>query len=221
MKKILSLLVLLAGITAVHAQEKSIQKSDFEAVIKSATDILKTTPHRITVTQKTDVNGKSQENSSAIVEVASSDKLRSVRETKSLNQNSKREFVRIGDKSYSRENDGQWKQAAMPVNPNEGMTKTVDEQLQYQSLGKETLNNLAANVYVKTKTSKMIDSSNNREILSTEKVKYWFDGNGALIKREMARENRVGEKTFHFMTTAVFDYDKNIQVVAPAMAVKQ
>lgn len=223
MKAVLCLLWILAGFTIISAQETVIQKSDFETIIKNATDILKAKPHRVTVTSKTNVNGKPQESTSAktIVEVAATDKRRSVREYKSATQNSKREFIRFGDKTYSRENEGQWKQGGMQNSPSEGNLKTVAEQIQYESLGKEMLNNQNTNIYRRTKTGKMIDSSNNEEVLSTETVKYWFDESGALLKREMDRENRRAGKVFHFMVTALFDYDRNIQVVAPQIAGNQ
>lgn len=223
MKTILSLLLVLAGFTASFAQERAIQKEDFEVLVKNAKAILDARPHRVTVTSSTNVNGKPQETDSSktIVEVASKDKRRSVRELKSVKQNSKREFIRFGNKTYSRENDGQWKQSGVENSPSQGNLTTTSEETNYKSIGKELLSNQNANVYQRVRNRKMIDNSNNEQIISTETVKYWFDDNGALLKREMMRENRRGNNVFNIVATASFDYDQKIQVIAPQIAGRQ
>lgn len=220
MKTILGLLLVLAGFSAVSAQEREIQKAEFEAVMKNAIAILDARPHRVTVTSNTNVNGKPQEATSAktIVEVASKDRRRSIRELKSVNQNSKRELIRFGNKTYLRENDGQWKQDSNQNNPANGNTKVANEQVSYKFLGKDTLNNQSVTVYQRVTSRIMNDSLTNEEIQSNETVKYWVDDKGALLKREMTRENRRGGKIFNFNVTAAFDYDQNIQIIAPQIA---
>lgn len=220
MKTILCLVLALVSFSAVYGQGKTVQKAEFETLLKNAAEIFKAKPHRVTVTSESTINGKPQEEGSAktVVEVAGMDKRRSIREYKSRNQNQRREFIRYGDKTYSRENEGQWKQGGTPNNQTEGNLKTISEQVQYELLGKETLNGANVNVYRRTKESKMIDNSNSEEVQSTEIVKYWFGENGALLKREMERENRRSGKIFRFKVTATFDLDSNIQVVAPPVA---
>jgi hypothetical protein len=220
MKTILCALLILAGFTAVSAQETIVQKAQFEQILKNSTEIMKSKPHRVIVVSETNVNGKPQETTSAktVVEVVGNDKRRAVREYKSQNQNKKREFIQVGNKVYSRENEGQWTQSGMPNNPAEGNLKIVDEKVEYKSLGSESLNGANANVYTRTRERKMTDSSNNEEVQSTETVKYWFDQNGALLKREMERENRRSGKIFHFKVTATINFDDSIQVVAPQVA---
>lgn len=219
MKTILCLLI-LAGFSAVYGQEKPVQPSEFETIIKNASEILKTKPHRMIVTQTSLVNGKPQESSSlkSIVQVAGTDKRHSVREYKSAAKNVKREYIKFGEKTYFRENDGQWTQSRNENNPSQGNLKTLSEESQYQFLGKEMLNNQSVSVYRRMRTATRIDVSNNEEIQSTETVKYWFDANGMLLKRESERENRRGGKVFNFKTVATFDYDGNIQIVAPQVA---
>lgn len=220
MKTILGLLLILAGFNAVSAQEREIQKAEFEAVMKNAVAILDAKPHRVTVTSDTSVNGKPQESTSAktIVEVASKDKRRSIRELKSVNQNSKRELIRFGNKTYLREDNGQWKQDSNRNNPANADLRTNSEQVNYKFLGKDTLNNQNVTVYQRVRNRVMTDSLNNEEIRSSETVKYWVDDKGALVKREMVRENRRGVKIFNFNVVATFDYDQNIQVIAPQIA---
>lgn len=221
MKTILCLLLALAGFTvAVSAQGTVVQKAQFDDIIKSSTQIMKAKPHRVTVVSETSVNGKPQETTSAktVVEVVGGDKRRAVREYKSQNQSQKKEYIQVGSKVYSRENEGQWTQSGMPNNSAEGNLKVISEQIEYKSLGSEALNGTNANVYTRTRERKMTDNSNNEEVQSTETVKYWFDANGALLKREMERENRRGGKIFHFKVTATIAFDDNIQVVAPQVA---
>jgi hypothetical protein len=219
MKKISCLLLILVGFTISYAQEKAVQKADFEAMLSKATEILKAKPHRMTVISRSDVNGKPQETASSktIVEVVSADKRRSVREYKSADKNFKREYIRFGGKTYSRENEGKWTQAAMPNDQTPDNMKKLDEQFQYQSLGTEKFGGQNASVYRRVKMSKMVDNSNNEEIQSTETVKYWMGADGALLKREMERENKRGGKVFHFTVAATFDYDPSIQITAPGV----
>lgn len=220
MKTILCLLVMMLGLTmTMSAQEKVFQKADFDVLLKNAVEILKAKPHRIVVVSLSDVNGKPQEaeSSKTIVEVASEDKRRSVREYKSADKNLKREFVRVGAQTYLRENEGKWTQTVASANQSPTNMKVVDEQIQYKLIGKETLGGKNSTVYQRTKNSRMTDNSTNEEIQSTEVVKYWFDENGNLLKRERNRENRRGGKIFHFTNTATFEYDSSIQVAAPGV----
>lgn len=220
MKTILYLLLLLVGFTAVSAQERAIQKAEFEAVMKNAVAIIDARPHRVTVARDIKVNGKPQESSSEkiFVEVAAKDKRRAVREIKSAKQNLKREIIRVGDKEYSRENDGQWQQAGIKNNVESGNLKVNSEESVYKSLGKDTFNNESVNVYQRISNRVMTDNSNNEEVDLTENVKYWIDEKGALLKREFTRESRRPGKIFNTTTTITFNYDQNIQVVAPQIA---
>lgn len=219
MKTILCLLI-LAGFTVIHGQEKVMQRAEFESVMKTASESLKTNPHRVTVTQTSQINGKPQENSSmrSIVQVADKNKRHSVREYKSAAKNVKREYIKVGEKMYFRENDGQWNQVSNPNNAPQPSLKTLEEEAKYSFLGKEMLNNQSVSVYQRTKTSKKMDVSTNEEIQSVETVKYWLDDKGMILKRESEKENRRGGKTFNFKTTALFDYDKNIEIITPQIA---
>lgn len=220
MKTILYLLLLLVGFTAVSAQERAIQKAEFEAVMKNAIAILDARPHRVTVAREMKVNGMPQESSSekVIVEIAAKDKRRAVREIKSAKQNLKREIIRVGDKEYSRENNGQWQQTGIKNRAESENLKVNSEENVYKSLGKDTLNNENVSVYQRISNRAMTDNSNNEELNLTENVKYWIDDKGTLLKREMTRESRRPGKTFNTTMTVTFDYDQNIQVIAPQIA---
>jgi len=219
MKTILCSLLILFGLTSAFSQERVISKSEFDVLLKNATEIFKTIPYRVMVSAETKVNGKPQESSSSktLIQVAGADKRHFVREYRSQKENKKSEFLQIGGKTFTRENEGKWQESTMPNNSAESRIKTISEQSEFRWIGRETLNNQSVDIYKKISTSKRLDTLNNQEILSTETVKYWIGANGALLKREMERENRRGENVFHFRNTAMIEYDKNIQVIAPIL----
>lgn len=218
MKTPLLLIWVLLGFTYAFSQEKVILKSVFDEITKTSSEILKSKPFRMTVTSETRANGKPQKNtlSKTVIEV-SADKRRFVNEKTSNEKTSKSEYIQIGEKAYSREDDGQWKETKVfERNPLAGNLKIIDEQVEYKSLGTETSNNKTTNVYLKTSKSKRIDeANNNQEILSVESVKYWFDKDGSILKREMKRENRIGELIFNFHIISLFEYDSSIQISDP------
>lgn len=218
MKTILLVVWVLLGFVNTFSQEKVILKSAFDQITKTSSEILKIKPFRMTVTSETRANGKPQKNtlSKTVIEV-SADKRRFVNEKTSNEKTSKSEYIQIGGKAYSREDGGQWKETKVfERTPLAESLKIIDEQVEYKSLGTETLNNQTVNVYLKTSKSKRIDeANNNQEILSVESVKYWFDKDGALLKREMKRENRIGELVFNFHIISLFEYDSSIQISDP------
>lgn len=218
MKTILLVVCLSVGFNSVFSQEKVIEKSVFDEIIKTSLEIFKTKPFRVTITSETLTNGKSQESSSSktIIESAA-DKRRFVSERTSKEKTSKSEYVQIGEKAFSRENEGQWKETSVfDRNQTERVPQVINSQVEHKSLGTESLNNQNVNVYLKTSNSKRIDeANNNREILSVESVKYWFGKDGALLKRETKRENRVGGLVFNFHIVSLFEYDQNIQISVP------
>ncbi|MBX7173844.1 MAG: hypothetical protein K1X72_22940 [Pyrinomonadaceae bacterium] len=217
MKTLLVLSLVLCGFITTFAQEKVIQKSEFDGIVKNVMEIFKSRPFRITSTSEIHVNGKPQENraSKTVIEVNKNNR-RFVNERTSSEKTSKREYIQIGEKAYLREDSGEWKETNI-IDPNQtGSLKIVSEQIEYKLIGTEALNNQVVNVYLKTSNSKKIDSANNdQEILSVESVKYWIDKDGSLLKRETNRENKVGALTIHFHAVSKFEYDQNIQISPP------
>lgn len=218
MKTIILLFCFLVGFINAFSQEKLITKTAFEEITKISTEIFNSKPFRATVSTEILVNGKPQANTLAktVIEVTAG-KRRFFNQRTSQETTSKNEYIQIGEKAYSRENEGQWKETAVfDPNKSERNLKIIDEQAEYKSLGTENLNDQPTNVFLKTSKTKRIDEANgNREILSVQSVKYWFGKDGALLKRETRRENRTGDLVFNFHFTSLFEYDQSIQITVP------
>ncbi len=218
MKILFSTLIVLSSLVFTFAQEKSIEKVDFEQIRKTSVEILQAKPHRITTVSETKVNGKTQQekrSSKMIIEV-NGDKKRYVNEQTSNQSNTKNEYIQVGGKAFQRANNGDWKETAVYQSNQSNEIKTIEEESAYKSIGTENFNGKTAKVYLKTSKSKRLDAgNNNQEIISQESVKYWIDPNGTLLKREVNRENQVGKITFNFNIVSVFEYDPTIEINAP------
>lgn len=218
MKIFFSIIIVLTSLMFTFAQEKNIDKVEFDQIRKTSMDILRAKPHRVTTISETKVNGKTQQEtrtSKTVIEV-DTDKRRVVNEQVSDQKSTKNEYIQVGNKAYQREDDGDWKETKVYDRNQAGNIKTIEEESEYKSLGTENLNGQTANIYLRTSRSKKVDEgNNNKEIVSQETVKYWVDTNGTLLKREINRQNQVGEITFNFNIVSVFEYDQIIQIDAP------
>ena len=216
MKILLSIIILVSGFNFAFAQEKTIDKTEFEQVRKTAMEILRSKPRRATITSETKVNGEPQKNNSTktITEV-DADRRRTVNEKISGTRDTKNEYVQIGDKAYQRKDNGDWKETKAFDRNQMPRIKIISEESDYKILGTDTIGEQTATIYQRNSKVKKIDTGNNKEISSQESVKYWIGANGELIKREENRENIVDGKTFNFKIIAVIEYLESIQIEAP------
>lgn len=222
MKCILSIGLVLFGFIGVFAQEKTIGQAEFDAVYQNSPEKWKGKPHRMIITTQSRTEGRPQTDysSKSIIENASTTTSRVIYENSFQSKNSNSETIRIGDKIYTREGNGAWKEGTSEVKaqPGNKITNTdnqADGQIEYKYLGTEKLDNQTANVYVKIARKKGINSANNKETVSTTTTKYWFGEDGMILKSDMKMDSQTGEKIFHTRLTQVWELDPNIKIEAP------
>lgn len=167
MQKILCLTVfVLLTSASVFAQEKTIPPTEFETAYKNASLLLSGKARRMIRTVQSTVEVMPESNASgdsnktlqsstisikSTTEILPSVGFRSVYELNSSSVNTKKEIIRIGNKTYTREGNGEWIAAIPQVTSKSGRTaRRVDTQIEYKSVGTEKMGNQNANIYAKT-----------------------------------------------------------------------
>jgi hypothetical protein len=236
MKKILCLAVfVLFAAISIFAQEKTIQPAEFESVNNKAALLLSGKARRMTRTVQSIVEVIPESNASnksnktlqpstisikSTTEILPSVGFYSVYELNSSSINTKKEIIRIGGKTYTREENGEWIATVPQVtSKSDRATKRIDTQIEYKSIGSERLNNQTTNIYAKTERSRFINSTDNQESISSTTTKYWYGEDGRLLKRERKREIRNGKMISKFNSTIVFELDPNIKIEAPKVKI--
>jgi len=149
-----------------------------------------------------------------ILEIIPPNKRREVEEIKSPTKNSRVERIWDGKNLYEKENCGEWKKylggGGISGDFTSGRTTTT-----YKFVGKETLNNKAADVYESEShrvANKMTQTSQYRVEYVT-KTKYWISEDGLLLKT-IKESEVVGSKALT-RETAFYEHDSNIKIEAP------
>jgi hypothetical protein len=222
MKSILCIGLVLFGFIGIFAQEKTIGQAEFDTVYQNSPEKWKGKSYRMIITTQSSTEGRPQTDysSKSIIENASTTTSRVIYENSFQSKTSNSETIRIGDKIYIREGNGVWKEGtsevkSQPENKITNADNQADGQIEYKFLGTEKLGNQTANVYAKIARKKGINSTNNKETVSTTTTKYWFGEDGMILKSDMKMDSQTGEKIFHTRLTQVWELDPNIKIEAP------
>jgi hypothetical protein len=118
----------------------------------------------------------------------------------------KREFIGIGDKSYSRKEGGKWEKylpngESIRYAIGDGPVKNV------KILEETTFNNQPVKVYYVESSDSIYDKE------PKLKTKYWFTSEGELLKTEEEINNFKANEIARRIT--LYEYDPNIKIEAP------
>ncbi|HVE56674.1 MAG TPA: hypothetical protein VNB22_07590 [Pyrinomonadaceae bacterium] len=231
MKKFICLAFILFGATGIFAQqEKPIEKSEFDTVSSNSYRKFARQSYRQTevfqdISTSTTPNFTNQNklSSKTIMEYSFAARgSRSISEFDSSTLKKRTETIMIGDKIYTRIDNGEWMEKKREVRPKtESTLKTVEEQIEYKSLGTEKLDDQNASVYAKVQKQKLIDESTKSEMFVTITTKYWFGEDGGRLKEEMQAERRIKlekspiETVSRSSRVTVWELDPSIKIEAP------
>ncbi len=221
MKKILGLTFILLAVVNIFAQEKTIEKSEFDKVFQASFGKRSGKSYRKTTTMEHTFQGGTSTVgylSKSTSEFQSRIGYHSVYEAKLSSGNKKIERIVIGDKLYTREGDGEWKAGSIEPPPApEGTIKTLSKETEYKFWGNEILNNQNTTVYLVVEKSKTLNEKNNIESIVNATTKYWFAEDGALLKTEKVRTFQSGEAVSTNKEITIYELDPNIKIEAPAV----
>jgi len=224
MKKIFCLAFVLLAAVGVLAQEKTIEKAEFDPILRNSYGKYAGQSYRRTINFEDlpTVSNPRKMTRKTVMEFAATRGSRSISEVDSPAIKKKTERIMIGGKIYTRTNDGDWTEEKLEVpEKKESPLKPVEEEIEYKSLGAEKLNGQSANVYAKIQRQKRVDEARNSETLTTITTKYWFGEDGGILKEETLYESRIKsekratESVFRNLRVSVWEIDPNIKIEAP------
>lgn len=230
MKKFFCLaFILFAGVAVFAQEEKSIEKSEFDTVSINSYKKFARQSYRQTevfedILSVTGRDTRQNKLSSKTIMEFSPDVRgsRLIYESESSNMKKKTETIRIGDKIYTRIDDGEWTLGKREIRPKtESTLKMVEERIEYKSLGTEEWNAQNASVYAKIQKQKLVDESSKSEMFVTIATKYWFGKDGGKLKEETQIERRIKSEKSLVETVAssvrvtVWELDPGIKIEAP------
>lgn len=233
MKTIFCTALILLGAFGVFAQERTISKEEFDAVLKHpnrfAAIAWRGKTYRWTFTSEAKLTGNKTVDTSGkhITEFTPNQVSRSVRELRDGTKITKSETIRTKDKIYDRNENRTWTVKAVEEKPkttnnNPPPTPSADKTEQkneYKFLGTEKIKEQVTDVYLWIFTSKTTDPSGNIVGSSTQTRKFWFNEDGTAVKEEwlvMSQFQRDTVKnTFYNRVTQMYELDPNISIEVP------
>ena len=198
------------------SDENIIEEGKFKEIIAGATENLKGKTYRLTKRKEnfSDRDASSESVETNTLEIVPPDKKREIEEVKSATKNTRLERIWDGKNLYVKQNDGEWKKYS-GGNSGGGNFTSGRMTTTYKFVGKETLDNKAADVYESEShriANKMTQTSR-YQVEYITKTKYWISEDGLLLKT-IKESEIVGSKALS-RETAIYEYDSNIKIEAP------
>lgn len=205
------LTIILFNAALIFGQEKSLEKSTFESVVDRATKKLIGKTYRSTSLYEvfeydTSTPAKSVK---SITEQVPPDRFRWLSET----AGQKIETIRIGGKSYKRENDGQWiLESGAGAGAGMGCGASMESE-SYKVSEKVQLNGAVVNLYEGIERWKSVYCGSNDGDPEVWTKRFWISTDGLLLKTEDITE--IPDKKFMRRNVTVYEYDLKIKIEAP------
>lgn len=221
MKKFLGLALIFFAAISVLAQERVIEKPEFDAVYRASFGKRANKPYREITTSEHYVNGSLADGftSKSTAEFLPRVGYHSTYESNIQSQIGKKERIVVVNKFYIREGDGEWKEGSIETPPTpEPATKSVSSDIEYKFLGSERLNNQDTTIYSVAESRKSVNPKNNLETLSDITTRYWFSDTGELLKKEFSMKMQNGAFVSNIKSVTTYEIDPNIKIEAPELA---
>jgi hypothetical protein len=229
MKISICFVLVLCCAAIVSAQEKVIDKSEFDALVASGNNHnvrWKDEKYRLNLTTSTKGTGRMQTDysSKTIFEFASPTEKRTVTNSSFGGKpNPVGEAILIGKWKYTRSGNNPWTRKADEQESNfkgeapEGVIQPLDSVAEYRYLGKENLAGRATDIYQKIEHQKKVNSKNGETMASEVKSTYWFGEDGALLKNEYRSETRSPSLTWQTIVIMEWTLDPSIVITEPSV----
>jgi hypothetical protein len=221
MKKIIALASLFTLIGCaflnISAQEKMIEK-ELAVLRKNSSEKLKSESYRVKMTIETYQSIRDSKPYFVITETGEyvpPNDYHSISEKKSSKGITRTETIKIGQKKYTRLNDGNWIQTAAENGLGFDSRSTVvtnsERTVKYDYKGKKVVNNQSSDLYeIKTITR---DKFNGFEYQNVVTQRFLFNQDGLLLRTEF--ETKDNNKRFNTRIIQEYEYDPNLKIEAP------
>lgn len=239
MKSILCVALVLFGFIGVFAQERTISKAEFMAVLRNpnsqALFAWKGKSFRNIRTIEVKIEGPKpldqflKSTHEFVPNYATeSNRLyvsRFITENRIGTETTRSESIQIGDKNYKRKGNEAWTLETVEVKPKPATTETtvspssvsteVERIVEYKYLGSEKINNQTANMYAEIMRTKHISPATNEETRNIGTTKYWFNEDGVILKEDVIWDSQSKAQRFYNHRTSDWELDPNIKIEAP------
>ena len=205
MKVLLSISLVLMGVTVAHSQTSEPASRERAMQLRfESQKILRESPHRVQLTVEMRPTEESQ------WELYSSQTMEVVGSTRHTVQHTglKLEFIHVGRVTYKKEPGGPWQFLGDTYT---GATVRTLEKKEENSLAQKA----DGSKVLETKSQEVTERLHQGEVVNQDrKVREWFDDEGRLTRRELEHFN-FGRKKFQ-RVTEIYEYDPNIKIEVPA-----
>jgi hypothetical protein len=224
MKILICSFLVLAAFVSAFSQEKTIDKSEFDAVYGASTNQYlkwKGRTFRQTITTETRVLGRpaTDYSSKSVTEFGLGGAVRAVYESTFGGKTSaKRESIRIGDVIFERSGEGEWTKRVQQTDlaaPPQSPVEVISIQTEYRFLGNELYKNKMARTYSTTDTEISVSKANGSTSEKVRTTKYWFDQDGTLVKSDFRSNSKIGDRSSYTGVIVEWELDPSIAIAAP------
>jgi len=207
------LLVLLGAALPVLAQDRIIDKKEYDSIYQKSLRFLETRAYRSTRVSEEYDRGSSPDIQTYVYEFVPPDRHHYVFSWTDSAGLRKIESITIGDQRWQRTDDGLWKVDAIGSGTGSGSGeggRLIEQLIEYKVTSGVKMGNETADLYQFTKTSKFASGNGAYQTGSTERR--WFNRKGLLLKSENI-STREGSSTDG--AAATYEYGPKIKIEAP------
>jgi hypothetical protein len=212
--------ILLFCCTALplFAQERVIDKKEFDTVYTSALNKLEKRVYRSSYSSES-ISGRDQSvrsNTNSLYESVPPNRKHSIYSSTSSKGSHKYENITIGEKTWYRVNDGVWKLLGSGSGSGSGSgdgssARRIEHTMEYKINVGDTIDGVAADHYQFTEVIKWENSTGVVE--ETTRRGFWVRKDGLLVRSEY--ENVDGLRNTSNKTSTKYEYPKHIEINAP------
>lgn len=212
MKPLIGLLLLASSFVVGSAQEKVIDRSEFDSIVKddkAQSQKWAGKSYRMTVSTLAQISGKPESDYSAkmIFEYGSNGSSRIIHSSTFGGKTNTTETLKIGKLVYTRIGTEAWtrKEGQTSPVPAQGSGNEADKapfqvmssETEYKYLGPGDYKGEKVEIYIRTERQKKVNSVTGKAMDSVITSKYWINGDGLILKNEIRSENHWTDQTSH------------------------
>jgi len=240
MKIVFCIACVLVCFASGLAQEKSIDRSEFDALTQNSNHPIARWPgkksfRRTTITESR-AEGVSPAPESAkwtknfstksVSEYAIDSKTYHFISETSGEAPQKRETVKVGGLVYTRVGSGPWTKTAgeaapktpPPYTPPPSRFENLSTETSYAYLGTETYKNATVRTYQKVEKRQMVNKETGKPAESVATTKLWIAEDGTLLRTDFKSDLKDGELSSSMYSLEEFELDPSITITAPEVS---